>query len=94
MHNQEAVEEGTCNMSEVVIRFFKNVLPKAVDGKLGLYYLDIIDYSLHKLIFYMGHSVRCKVQQVRIKEMLALSKGDTVTIIIDYMMKWEEERAR
>ena len=26
--------------------------------------------------------------------MLALSKGDTSTIIIDYMMKWKEERAR
>ena len=26
--------------------------------------------------------------------MLALLKVDTVTIIIDYMMKWEEERAR
>ena len=42
----------------------------------------------------MGHSVRCKAQQVRIKEMMGLLKGDTVTIIIDYMMKWEEERAR
>ena len=54
-------------MSDVVIRFFKKLLPTAVDGKLGLYYSDIINFSLHKLILYMGHNVRCKAQQVRIK---------------------------
>ena len=63
-------------------------------GNLGLYYSDIIEYSLHKMRLYMGHSACCKAQQVRIKEILALSKGDTATIIKDHMMKWEEERAR
>lgn len=40
------------------------------------------------------YSVWCVARQVRIKEILALSKGDTASIILDYMMKWEEERAR
>ena len=74
-------------MCEVVIRFFKIVLPTTVDGNLGVYYSDIIEYSLHKMTLYMRYSIRCKMQQVRIEEMLALSKGDTTTIVVDYMMK-------
>ena len=93
-NKNKSIEKGNYNICEVVIRFFKIILPTNVDGKIGLYYSDIIKYFFHKIILYMGHSVRCKAQQVRIKEILALSKGNTTTIIIDYMMKWEEDTAR
>ena len=42
----------------------------------------------------MGHIVRCKAQNDQIKEILAQSKGKNVVITIDYMMKYEETRAR
>ena len=85
---------GTCELCDVFLRFFKDRLPTAIDGKIGCHYSDIIEHCLDKVILYLAHSVRCKAQQRRIKELMSLSKGEVLVITLDYMMKWEEERAR
>lgn len=81
---------GSCNVCEVIIRFFKERLPIAIDGRIGYCYLGIVDYCLDKVIIYLGHVLRCRVQQLQIKKIMLQSKGKTVVIIMDYMMKWEE----
>jgi hypothetical protein len=86
--------EGTCEVCEVILRFFKERIPSAIDGRIGLYYSDIIDHCLEKVIIYMGHALRCRVQQIRIKQIMSQSKGKTVVLTLDYMMKLEEQRAR
>ena len=57
LYSQYNTIEGTCGICELVLRFFKERLPASIDGKLGLYYSDIIENSLQKLILYMGHVV-------------------------------------
>ena len=78
---------GTCSLSETILQFFKELLPNVIDGKIGEHYSDIVDHSLEKVILYMGHSLRCRIQQMRIKEIKNMSTGNTAVMIIDYMMK-------
>ena len=89
-----SASDESCNLCYGMISFFKDRLPTAIDGKIGEFYSDIIEHSLQKLLLYLGHSMRCKIQQHRIQDVLSQSKGDIAVITMDYMMKWEEERAR
>ena len=75
------------------LRFFNERLPNEMDGKVGECYADIVEHSLNKALLCMGHSMRCVSQKHRITTLLDKSTGDTITVIIDYMMKWEEQRA-
>lgn len=88
------VHNGTCQYCDLILQFFKEYLPNAIDGSVGKYYSDIINYSFDKVFLFMGHALRCAAQNVRIKKLQKRSKGDTVVIIIDYMMKFEEYRQR
>lgn len=45
-------------------------------------------------MFYIGHIICFKAQQLRRKETIILSKVEGVAITLDYMMKYEEERAQ
>ena len=88
------VEAGTCNYCDLICQFFKENLPQAIDGSLGKFYADIIENSFQKVLLYMGHSLRCKAQNIRIKQLQQRSQGDTIVLIMDYMMKFEEFRQR
>ena len=63
-------------------------------GALGTQYGDIIGHSLEKVKLYMGHAVRCAAQQRQIQELQAAAGGGVAVVTIDYMMKYEESRAR
>lgn len=67
-HTDATSINGTCPFCETILQFFKERLPNAVDGKIGEHYSDIIDNCLHKAVLYMGHSLRCRVQQLQIKK--------------------------
>lgn len=88
------VSEGICNTSETILYFFKSYFPSVIDGRIGKYYSYIVEHCVEKVILYMGHVVRCKAQEDRIKEIHAQSKGKTLIITIDYRLKYEETRAR
>lgn len=91
--SKELVYDGTCSICELVLRFFKEYLPNCIDGKLRTYYQDIIDYCLEKLLLYMGYVVHCVAHNNQIKIVLNKSKGDTVVLTVDFIMKFEENRA-
>ena len=65
-----------------------------MDGKVGEYCADIIEHSLNKVLLCTGHSMQCVAQKQRIETLLDKLPGDTIAVMIDYMMKWEEQRAR
>ena len=89
-----AVGSSGCSTVSAVVRFFEDRLPAAFGGKLGEHYGDIIHHSLEKVILYMGHALRCVAQQKRIEEVRSEAGVETVIVTMDYMMKYEESRAR
>ena len=85
---------GSCSVCSTVIRFFEERLPSSFGGKLGGKYKDIVKWSLEKVILYMGHVVRCAAQQKQIKTLQSTANSGVAIVTIDYMMKYEETRAR
>ena len=67
---------GICSLLETILQFFKEFLPNVIDGKIGENYSDIVEHSLEKVILYMGHSLHCRIQQMRIKEIKNMSTGN------------------
>jgi len=85
---------GSCSTCSTIIRFFEGRLPEAVGGRVGSEHGEIVKHSLEKVLLYMGHSVRCAAQQKQIESLQASASGGVAVVTIDYMMKYEEARAR
>ena len=85
---------GGCGTCSAIVRFFELRLPEAFGGKLGECYGDIIGHSLGKVILFMGHALRCVAQQKQIEKVRSDAGPETVVLTLDYMMKYEETRAR
>ena len=44
------VSNAICNTSKTIIYFFKSYLSSAIDGGIGKYYLDIVEYCVEKVV--------------------------------------------
>ena len=86
--------ESKCSLSEVMIRFFKERLPTALGGIISVNHANIIEHSLHKVLLFVFHVLRCKSQNLWTSEVMKESTGGTLAITMDYVMKHEETRAR
>ena len=62
--NDSSCAPGTCLLCEIILRFFKEHLVDAIDGKIGEFYSDIVDHCIDKVVIYLGHSLRCRAQQI------------------------------
>ena len=82
--------ESKCSLTEVIIRFFKEVLTTVLGGVINMHHADVIEYSLHKIFLHVGHVLRHKSQNMRMSEVMKESTGGTLVITMCYMMKYED----
>ena len=59
-----------------------------------MHHAHIIEHYLHEVLLHMGHVLRCKSQNLRMSKVTKESTGGTLVITMDYVMKYEETRAR